>query len=136
MTLENLIVESQMDDQAIPLADTAEIPVLMRTDDAGGAIHRIEVGRQSGGAGRFDCSYRGEPAFRSHQPIYDGARWLLDRGYARSGDRVETWRGVTLCMTAEVGRAVAFTVRESDRGCGVAKYVPFDRDVVMQAEAA
>lgn len=122
--------------QATPLAAASDFAVLTHTEDAGGAIHRIEVGRHSGGAARFDCAYRGSFAFRSHQPIYDGARWLLDRGHARLGDRVETWRGDTLCMSADVGRAAAFTVRENDRGYGLSKYAPFDRDVVVQAEAA
>ncbi len=49
----------------------------------------------------------------SHQPLYDAARELLQMGIACEADRIETWRGDTMCLAGPVWAAAKLTVWRS-----------------------
>jgi hypothetical protein len=60
--------------------------------------------------------YRGQLIGRAHPPIFAAARWLLANGKADPGDRVEAYRGDTLCGSGKAGELAKWTVRENDHG--------------------
>jgi hypothetical protein len=83
-------------------------------------VHRIDLrpdmrpgGRQWG---KTPMLYRGEVIGSSHDPEYAAARWLLDDGMAAPEDRLETYRGETLCMRGIVGKLAKWTVVENKDG--------------------
>jgi|SRR6478736_10420026 len=46
------------------------------------------------------------------QTLFKEARRLLAEGIAEAGDRIETWRGETLCLSGPVWAAAKLTVDE------------------------
>jgi hypothetical protein len=60
--------------------------------------------------------YRGQHIGHSDSPIFAAARWLLANGMAEPGDRVETYRGETLCMSGKAGGLAKWTVCENAHG--------------------
>ena len=70
----------------------------------------------SAGNERALMSYQGKGIGDSSEPICDAARYLLKHGLAQETDRIETWRGETLCLKASVDNAAKLTVRETASG--------------------
>ena len=96
--------------------------------------HAIYLGRQVGSARKTACTLEldGPEVFRSLQPIYDGARYLLAFGLADPDDMIETYRGTTKCMSGKVGNCAKFTVEEHDKhGLRLRKYEPFNKASVQ-----
>ena len=70
--------------------------------------HRIELTAAS--RDRATMHYRGEVIGESREPLFDAARYLLGKDLASPEDRIETWRGRTMCLTGPVGKAAKMTV--------------------------
>lgn len=80
--------------------------------------------------------YRGEIIGESGQPLFAAARYLLKAGKATSADRIETYRGETLCLAGQVGKAAKLTVKEtSDHAAYFARFVELDRSVFLKMAA-
>ena len=90
-------------------------------------VHRVDIGPQIGSAKMTVCSFRGVELKPTHQPTFDCARHLLAAGLASEADTIETWRGGSVSMSANVGQAARWMVRENDRhGLKLCEYRPFD----------
>jgi hypothetical protein len=77
--------------------------------------------------------YRGNIIGSSDQPEYAGARWLLDNGKALPEDKLETWRGETLCVSGIIGKLAKLTVVENGHGdptFQLRTYKPFPTETV------
>jgi hypothetical protein len=59
---------------------------------------------------RATMHYRGEVIGESREPLFAAARYLLAKGLASPEDRIETWRGKTMCLAGPVGAAAKLTV--------------------------
>ena len=77
-------------------------------------LHRIDL--DPAPRGRAFWAYEGRRQGESSEPLLAAARWLLSEGLAKPGDRVTTYRGEMLCLTALVGVAARLTVAEEARG--------------------
>jgi hypothetical protein len=80
------------------------------------STHRIDLKPPEKGYGRTHMFYRGQHIGHSDSPIFAAARWLLANGMAEPGDRVETYRGETLCMSGKAGGLAKWTVCENAHG--------------------
>jgi hypothetical protein len=60
--------------------------------------------------------YRGEIIGESQQPLFDGARYLLAHGLASPNDRIETYRGKTMCLAGPVWAAAKLSVSDGVMG--------------------
>ena len=131
------LVEALHPHQATPLAGASEKgkirdPVVPGN---GHSVHRVDIGPQIGSAKMMTCSFRGADLKPTHQLIYDCARYLLAAGLASEADTIETWRGEALSMSANIGQAAKWTVRENDRhGLKLIAYRPFDDANFREAE--
>lgn len=79
------------------------------------------------GYGPIPMLYGAELIGASEQPEFAAARWLLDNCIAIPTDRLETYRGDTLCMYGIVGEMAKWTVVEDDKGKNfrLRRYKPF-----------
>lgn len=82
------------------------------------AIHRIDLrpDLRKEAWGKTPMLYHGKVIGSSDQPEYAAARWLLDNNAALSDDRLETYRGKTMCMSGEIGKLAQWTIEESAHG--------------------
>lgn len=95
-------------------------------------IHRIYVSptgklRQNW-APAYTMTYEGEVLGESSQPIYDGARALLERGAHPALDKVVVrWEGKDhdSFLPVPLGFAGGLTVSEGDKGMVRKEWVPF-----------
>ena len=78
--------------------------------------HNIHLGPMTGRAMMTPIHHGGVEILRSHDPEHDAARWLLDSGTADPADVLQTWRGITPCMSGIVGHLAAWAVVETDKG--------------------
>jgi hypothetical protein len=78
------------------------------------AIHRIDLRENPRRYGPTSMFYNGKGVGSSKTPIFAAARWLLDNNAAFPTDRLETYRGETLCMSGIVGELAKWTVTEHD----------------------
>jgi hypothetical protein len=65
------------------------------------------------GKDRAEMFYREQMIGVSHQPVHEAARWLLAGKLAAPLDRIETYRGKTLCLSAPVGHAATLSIKPS-----------------------
>lgn len=82
--------------------------------------HRIDL--RPAKHGRANMFYNGEHLGVSSEPLFASARLLLKHGKADAKDTVETYRGSTMSMRAEVGIAAGLTVEEDDGALRFRKY--------------
>jgi hypothetical protein len=64
--------------------------------------------------GKTPMVYQGEVIGSAHDPEYAAARWLLDNDKALPTDKLETYRGETLCMSGTIGKLAKWTVTEHE----------------------
>lgn len=89
------------------------------------AIHRVDLEPAVIPIDQAVMTYQGEFVGISHQPLYDAARELLQMGIACEADRIETWRGNTMCLAGPVWAAAKLAVKRSN--LRVYRYVPDSR---------
>lgn len=89
--------------------------------------HKIDLIDE--GHGKAKMVYNGELIGISSEPLFSAARFLLKRGRADAKDTIETYRGSTISMRAEVGIAAKMTVEEGGGGLRFRKYkLPHSHD--------
>jgi hypothetical protein len=71
-------------------------------------IHRIDLSPAADD--KAEMSYSGQYLGLSRQPLFAAARKLLAEGLAEPGDRIETWRGNTKCLSGPVWAAARLSV--------------------------
>lgn len=92
---------------------------LPRADCAGAFTdHRVDVWVDEG----MTFWRHGFFEFESDQPLLDASRWLLAEGIAAPGDRVTTFRGEVVCLTALVEVAAGLDVMEDPQGVRFVKH--------------
>ena len=96
--------EGHAEDQAKRVCDTCD----SATPHVHPVEHRIELTAAS--RDRASMRYRGEVIGESREPLFAAARYLLAKGLASPEDRIETWRGKTMCLAGPVGAAAKLTV--------------------------
>ncbi|MGJ0510455.1 MAG: hypothetical protein ACR652_25695 [Methylocystis sp.] len=96
--------------------------VIVIDSNTEGLTHRIDLTPTK--HGRANMFYRGEHIGVSSEPLFASARWLLKNGKADAMDAVETYRGSTMSMRAEVGIAAGKAVEEGDHGLRFRNYKP------------
>ena len=79
-------------------------------------IHRVDL-KPYNNKGTTSMSYNGEHIGKTRkEPLCEAARNLLNTGMATEEETIETYRGLTKCLSAKVGVAARLTVRETDEG--------------------
>lgn len=83
--------------------------------------HRIDLSPAPDDKAKM--SYGSRDLGLSRHPLFAGARKLLAEGLAESNDRIETWRGQTLCLSGPVWAAAKLSVDAG--GPRFTRWMPF-----------
>ena len=76
----------------------------------------IRIDLKPVGKGKAEMFVNGENIGVSSEPLFAAARWLLAHDLAKPDDKLGTYRGELLCMSAPVGIAANMTIAEDSRG--------------------